>query len=176
MGTWPHAPSRSIAVPGAYIVTSGTYQKVKLCDTEEKLELLTTVLLSSLEDTGWQLQAWSVFANHYHFVGISPDTGLGLTRLMRRIHGISARELNRMDGTLGRTVWYRCWDTKITSSSAHYARLAYVHRNPVKHGLVEDAVHYRWCSAKWLEEQGEPSFVNTIYSFKTDHVKVYDDF
>ena len=81
-----------------------------------------------------------------------------------------------MDGTLGRTVWYRCWDTKITSSSAHYARLAYVHRNPVKHGLVEDAVHYRWCSAKWLEEQGEPSFVNTIYSFKTDHVKVYDDF
>jgi putative transposase len=51
-----------------------------------------------------------------------------------------------------------------------------VHQNPVKHGLVKVANHYRWCSAAWFERTAAPAMVKTIYSFKTDQLKIFDDF
>lgn len=66
------------------------------------------MLLETLAERGWQTQAWAVFANHYHFIGFSPDEGLGLTELTRHVHGHTARTVNRTDGTPGRPVWYRC--------------------------------------------------------------------
>jgi hypothetical protein len=34
----------------------------------------------------------------------------------------------------------------------------------------------RWCSAAWFEPIASPAQVKTIYTFKTDKVRVYDDF
>ncbi len=81
-----------------------------------------------------------------------------------------------MDGSLGRTVWHNYWDSKITFEKSYWARLNYVHQNAVKHGLVAVANRYRWCSAAWLERIAPPAHVQTVYSFKTDRVKVTDDF
>ena len=55
-------------------------------------------------------------------------------------------------------------------------RLHYVHSNPVRHKLVEDATEYPWCSAAWFELNAESSFRRTVFSFNTDKVKVVDDF
>jgi putative transposase len=84
--------------------------------------------------------------------------------------------VNKLDGAAGRAVWYRCWDTRLTYEKSYLARLAYVHTNPVKHGLVADAREYRWCSAAWFAEKSERAFYETVMSFKTDRVNVYDDF
>ena len=51
-----------------------------------------------------------------------------------------------------------------------------MHQNAVKHGLVRVANQYPWCSAAWFERVASPAQVKTIYSFKTDQVKVEDDF
>jgi putative transposase len=147
MSKWPHAPSHEVDHPGAYILTAGTYHKAPLFQGKERLDLLEKILLDTLLELEWQVQAWAVFPNHYHFVGLSPQTGLGLKELTKRIHARSAVELNRMDDALGRMVWYRCWDTRITFERSYLARLAYVHNNPVKHGLVVRAEDYPWCSA-----------------------------
>jgi putative transposase len=176
MSSRPHAPSRLVNHPGAYMITGSTLRKQKLFDTPEKLSLLESVLLDTLAEKGWSVQAWAVFANHYHFVGFSPDTGLDLKDLSGTIHGNSARELNRIDDMIGRTVWYRCWDTRISIETSYMARLAYVHTNAVKHGLVQEARMYPWCSADWFHIHGHLPFVKTIMSFPTDKVNVYDDF
>jgi len=41
---------------------------------------------------------------------------------------------------------------------------------------VRVANQYPWCSAAWFERVASPAQVKTIYSFKTDQVKVEDDF
>ena len=64
----------------------------------------------------------------------------------------------------------------LTYQKSYFARLNYVHRNAVKHGLVDKAADYPWCSAAWFAKQASPAFRKTIASFKTDRVKVYDDF
>lgn len=176
MDSWPHAPSRIVNGPGTFIVTAGTLGKIHRFDTKERLQNLHDTLLLALTEEGWQTEAWAVFANYYHFVAHYNSSEPDIAGLCKRVHGATARNLNAEQGELGRQIWYRYWDTKVTYEKSYLARLAYVHNNPVKHGLVKDARDYPWCSAKWFTDRGHRPFVQTVMSFKTDRVNVYDDF
>jgi len=176
MSRWPHAPSHEIKHAGAHIVTAGTYRKEHLFDSPAKLTLLQDMLMDFSEEFGWKLQAWAVFPNHYHFVGISPDAGSNLDKFIPKLHACSARELNRLDDAAGRKVWHQHWDTLIHTSTSYLARLAYVTHNPVKHGCVPIAEHYEWCSANWLKLNARPAFYETICRFPISEVNVQDFF
>jgi putative transposase len=66
---WHHAPSHRLPdFGGTYMVTAATYQKARHFNTEERLSLLQSALFAEATSYEWQLQAWAVFANHYHFV------------------------------------------------------------------------------------------------------------
>jgi putative transposase len=175
---WPHAPVHRLDGAGVYMVTGATLYKQHLFNSPDKLSLLETQLLSLAKKHNWQLEAWALFCNHYHFIARSEggaESG-GLKQLISQLHSDSARELNRLDQTKGRRVWYNFWDTKLTYQRSYLARLNYVHQNPVKHGLVVVANQYPWCSAAWFERTAPPAMVKTIYSFKTDSLNIYDDF
>jgi putative transposase len=173
---WPHAPVHRLNSDGVYMVTAATLDKKLLFRGADRLSLLENTLLSLAKNYQWHLEAWSVFANHYHFIGRS-HTGLGnLGLFLKHLHGDTARELNRWDNRTGRTVWFNFWDTKLTFERSYLARLNYVHQNPVKHGLVNVANQYRWCSASWFERTASPAMVKTIYGFKTDKLRIHDDF
>jgi putative transposase len=101
---------------------------------------------------------------------------LSLGDFIKRLHGETAHELNRLHGEDGRSVWYNFWDTALTYEKSYLARLNYVHQNPVKHGLVAVANSYSWCSAAWFERTATLAQVETIYRFKIDQVQVIDDF
>ncbi|MBX3745646.1 MAG: transposase [Verrucomicrobiae bacterium] len=177
---WPHAPSHRLAEGGTFIVTAGTYRKTRFFAGEERLKGLHDGLLRYAARHDWRLEAWAVFPNHYHFVGHSPvgaeDGAASLTVFLADLHQNSAAWVNRLDDSRGRKVWHNFWETRLTFEKSYFARLNYVHQNAVKHGLVAVANQYRWCSAAWFEREAEPAMVRTIYAFKTDHVKVLDDF
>ncbi len=148
---WPHAPLHRLNKHGTYIVTAGTLHKEHWFTGPERLNLLETVLLRVMKDTGWRLEAWAVFSNHYHFVAQADTDAQPLQSAIRRLHGQTSREVNRMDGAVGRVVWHNFWDTQLTFEKSYFARLNYVHQNAVKHNLVPLACQYRWCSAAWLK-------------------------
>jgi putative transposase len=54
--------------------------------------------------------------------------------------------------------------------------LHYVHCNPAKHGVVDVAENYPWCSASWFARNASAAFVATVKSFKTDQLEIPDDF
>jgi putative transposase len=173
---WPHAPIHKLGEPGAFIVTAGTYLKAHHFRKPFLLDLVQTTLFSEADRFGWQLQAWAVFSNHYHFVALSPIDASTLKDLLRRLHSITAREANRVSGGRGRQVWHEYFDTRLTYERSYYARLNYVHQNPCRHGLVPVASSYPWCSAAWFERTASPAFVKTITGFKTDRISIHDDF
>jgi putative transposase len=76
----------------------------------------------------------------------------------------------------GRQVWFNYWETKLTFEKSYIARLSYVHRNPVRHGLVATPAHYRWCSAGWLERTASRAQVAMLYRLKIDKISIQDDF
>jgi len=158
------------------MVTSGTYLKEPFFHSPERLEFLCGSLLDFAEHYGWQLQAWAVFANHYHFVALSPSEAATLRTLIRHLHSVSAKEMNRRDGRPGRKIWFEYWETRLSFQRSYLARLSYVHYNAVHDGLARVPSAYRWCSAGWFERRASPAFYKTVMSFPCERVNVPDDY
>ena len=176
MNDWPHAPPHRLIEAGAYMVTCGTYQKVHRLSTAQRLDMFLEQLLSFANEFGWTLEAWAILSNHYHFIASSPEDPSSLRKMLSKLHTLSALELNLQDQTPGRKMWFQYFDSHITYPASYYTRLKYVHYNPAHHGLVQQAVNYRWCSASWFEQKADPVFYKTIQQFKTDRVNVVDYF
>ena len=169
---WPHAPTHRLSTQGTYIVTAGTYQKAHHFRGRDRVAVLHRGLLSVANRFNWQLEAWSVFSNHYHFVGHSPETGAdNLAQMLSLLHEKTAKWLNKLDRAAGREVWHNFWETSLTHKNSYLARLNYVHQNAVKHGLVSVANQYQWCSAAWFERTASPSAVKTILYLTFDGVE-----
>jgi len=136
-------------------------------------------LLAVARDFGWQLEAWAVFSNHYHFVAHSPagqPTSASLGSMLKTLHVKTARWINRLDHAPARQVWFNFRETRLTYPRSYLARLNYTHQNPVKHGLVPVASQYPWCSAAWFERTAPPAQIKTIYQFKWDKLGLPDEF
>ncbi|HEV2392729.1 MAG TPA: hypothetical protein VG146_10250 [Verrucomicrobiae bacterium] len=176
---WPRAPTHQLSQGGTYFVTAGTYLKSHHFRGAERLRVLHRGLLVVASEFKWRLEAWAVFSNHYHFVAHSPPKepdAANLRRMLGKLHEKTAKWLNRLDGTPGRKVWHNFRETRLTYEKSYLARLNYVHRNPVKHGLAPLASLYPWCSARWFERTATPAQVRTIYRFKTDRLQIPDEY
>jgi putative transposase len=173
---WPHAPPHRLGETGTYFVTGSTYQKAHHFRGKERITVLHRGLLKMASQYGWTLEAWAVFSNHYHFVARSPADASTLRPMLKTLHTRLAGWVNKLDGTPQRQVWFQFRETILTFEKSYLARLNYVHQNAVRHGLVVMANQYPWCSAGWYERVADPAMLKTVYGFKTDAVKVEDDF
>ncbi|MDR3676812.1 MAG: hypothetical protein P4N24_15080, partial [Acidobacteriota bacterium] len=78
MHDWPHSPIHRLTEAGAYMVTCGTYLKRHHFRGTDRLQFLCEALLGLAPEYGWNLQAWAVFSNHYHFIALSPPNAENL--------------------------------------------------------------------------------------------------
>ena len=176
---WPHAPTHQLGAGGAFFVTAATYNKLHHLRGADRLEVLHRGLLKQARHFGWRLEAWAVFSNHYHFIGHSPPEAAdaeSLRGMVSMLHVKTSEWLNKLDGTPARKVWHNFRETRLTHQRSYFARLNYMHQNPVKHGLVPVASQYPWCSAAWFEQVASSAMVKSIYRFKWDRLQLDDDF
>ena len=176
---WPHAPTHQLAVGGTFFVTASTYLKAHHFRGAQRLKVLQRGLLTVAGDFGWQIEAWAVFSNHYHFVAHSPDlkeSAESLRQMLKTLHVKTSGWVNRLDFAPARQVWFNFRETRLTFVPSFLARLHYVHANPVRHALVPLANQYPWCSASWFERTSSPAQVKTIYRFRIDKLQLPDDF
>jgi putative transposase len=174
--SWPHAPFHWFDKSGIYMVTTGSFLKQPYLGACERKDYFQATLFSCAEEFGWQLQAWAILSNHYHFIAVSPDDPKTLSRMLGKLGMTTSKQINKEDGQPGRRVWYQFWDSRITYERSYLARLNYVNNNPVKHGVVENAENYPWCSAAWFIRNAAPAFIKTVQSFRTNQLRIKDDF
>jgi putative transposase len=176
MMDWPHAPPHRLADGGVFMVTAGTYGKVHRFGGKARLDDLEHLLLTTAAEFEWQMEAWAIFSNHYHFIAAAPgDDARSLRTLLRKVHSVSAKRVNQQDGTPGCKVWHNFLETHITTEKSHLARLHYVHANAVHHRLVLVPSDYAWCSAAWFERHSSAARVKTVYGFPADRLLASDD-
>ncbi len=176
MSDWPHSPVHRLSQRGAYMITSATHHKAPIFTGAQNLTSLAKSLFELAPKYGWELQAWAVFPNHYHFVALSPENPETLKTLIRHLNSVTAIEVNQRTGVTGRKVWYQYWETHITYPGSYLARLNYVMNNPVRHGVVPRASLYQWCSAAWFEQRAESAFRRQVFATKTDRVSILDEY
>jgi putative transposase len=176
MNDWPHGPPHRLTDQGAYMITCGTYRKANFLSTPEKLDMFRNLFFSCAAEAEWDLHAWTILSNHYHFIASAPSDPGSLRRMLSKLHTLSAPDLNAQDCQPGRKVWFQYFDSHITFTNSYLARLKYVHHNPVHHGLLTRAENYPWCSASWFARTARPAFRATVEGFKTDALSVMDTF
>jgi putative transposase len=175
MSFWPHSPPHQTLQPGTYMITASTYQKLPYFRSASRLNFLCTSLLDLANSQNWQIEAWAVFPNHYHLIA-TPPPGAKFPRQLGHLHSMTAREVNRLDSAQNRRVWFQFWDTTLTFERSYFARLNYVHTNPVRHGLAPEPTSYPWCSAGWFKLRAAPSFHKVVTSFRTDRLRIPDNY
>ena len=94
----------------------------------------------------WKVLAWCVMSSHFHIV-----LRTATVPLWRGMHGVQNQYSRRSHSRSGRTgsMWQGRYHAKYIGDPAYLSQLVvYVHRNPVRAGVVKSASDYRF-SGHW---------------------------
>ena len=171
-----HTPAHLLLSDYCYFITAGTYGRKPHFDSDAKKELLFETICEMLEHHESGLDGWVILSNHYHMLLRLKDA-FRLPQLIRRIHSKSAVLLNKSSRTPGRKVWYQYWDECIRDEKDFYAKLNYIHSNPVKHGYVDSPEAYKFSSyGSYLRTRGKKWVQDVFGRFPPTEVEKGDDF
>ena len=172
---YPHNPAHLFIPKAIYMITGSTLHKREFFNTEKKRSFLHKVLHEKVTELEWEMEAWAILCNHYHFIARAPESASTLPALIRSIHSLSARYVNDIDNKHGRRIWHNYWDKCISSDKAYLERLHYVHCNPVKHGLVEKPEDYPFSSFNWFSEKADIEFRREVLSQSIESLNIIDN-
>lgn len=173
MPNWPNNPLHRLSSAAAFLVTTATQHEAPLFRGELRLDFLQNTLVELAQQFGWELQAWTIVPNHYHFIAISPAPQT-LHALVEQFHAVTARYLKQQDNSLGPRIWSPAGERFLSHENTYLSRLKDVHFNPVQHGLVRDAARYPWCSAPWFARKADRFFYQAIKNYPADGQKMVD--
>lgn len=169
--TSQHRPPHLYLDEAWYFVTASTVNKSRILSSDAHLKIWADVLLSLVDEFRVKLTAWVVLSNHYHLLFL-PQVGVDLRKFMKRLHGRTSHDMNDLDQSRGRQVWYSYWDTCIRGEKDFWTRFNYIHYNPVKHGYVQNPESWAFSSyPHYVKDDGSEWLDNRLQDFP-----VYDLF
>lgn len=104
------------------------------------------IIKESAEIFNLKISAYCLMPNHYHLLVQTPDANL--SRCMRHINGIFTQRYNARNGYDGTLFRGRYKSILVDADSYLLELVRYIHRNPLRAGLVEKLDDYEWSSHK----------------------------
>ena len=129
-----------------YHVTSTTYKRQPFFRDNSCAQDLWDVIDAQRRRGRFHLLAFAIMPDHLHLL-LTPPEGATLGLIMREIKKGSARMINRRLGRLGKVWMDRYYDHGVRGVRELWEKVAYIHGNPVREGIVEEASEYRFSSA-----------------------------
>ena len=138
--------------------------------TNEHLMIWRNIFLAALDELRIALCAWVILPNHYHIL-VQPGYGMSIAKLTNLLHGRTSFQLNALDQSRGRKVWYSYWDVCMRTEYDFWARFNYIHYNPVKHGYVDAPEDWEFSSYRfYLKEQGRNWLWNCLQRYPAEEL------
>ena len=153
-------------------ITSSTYRRVKLFDSERFRRDFVDVLRQLREQWGFLLIGWVVMPEHFHLL-LQPQPAESTTRILQELKKqtglrvISTLGANRqypwcakvltwlrLPPTVHSDSHYRVWQRRfypfnVYSPKKRLEKLNYMHGNPVRRGLVSSPEQWPWSSFRF---------------------------
>ena len=137
-------PSRSMSPAGTYFVSFSTWQRKRLFVVESYARLFLKTLYHYKRQEAFRLHEFVLMPEHVHLL-ITPATTL--EKAMQMIKGGFSHAFGSEFGHR-KEIWQRGFtDHRIRDEVDYEVHRTYIHQNPVKRGLVQNASEYRYCSA-----------------------------
>ena len=134
--------ARVVAVGAPHHVTQRGNNRQQVFFTDLDRRVYVTLLPQQAARHDLRVLGWCLMPNHVHI----PEHGRSLARALGRAHYHYTIYLNRQRIRSGHLLQNRFFSTPLDRDHLHTA-LRYVDLNPVRAGLVKQAVDYEWSSA-----------------------------
>ncbi len=136
-----------IQYPNAwYHVMNRGRSRTKIFNTPEDYLVFIELLREASFQWKVKIAAYCLMSNHYHLLLQTP--GANLSRCMRHINGLYTQYYNRTYRSDGPLFRGRYKSIIVDQDSYLLELIRYIHRNPLRAGLVKRLEDYRWTSHK----------------------------
>jgi putative transposase len=126
-----------------HFVTFSCYKRQAFLQMSESMDAVERVLEETRADRGLCIAAYVLMPEHVHVLCNEPSRGT-LASFLQLFKQLTGRELK---ATTAKQFWQRrYYDFNVSSHEKYMEKLQYIHRNPVKRGLVARPEDYRWSS------------------------------
>lgn len=130
-------------------------------ESKEDHQRFIEILQEAIELFSLRISAYCLMTNHYHLLVQTPDANLA--RCMRHINGVYTQRFNAQYGYDGPLFKGRYKAILVGQDSYLLQLVRYIHKNPIRAGIVERAERYQWSSHRgylskakkwdWLHKQ-----------------------
>ena len=149
-----------IEYPGAwYHVMNRGRRGENIFSSPKDFRTFIELLKEGAEHWHVKISAYCLLSNHYH---ILIQTPLGnLSRFMRHLNGVYTQRYNRIHECDGQLFRGRYKAILVEEDSYLLELVRYIHRNPLKAGIVKDINQYEWSShAGYLSEENQSAWLH----------------
>ena len=168
----PKGLRRRYGLRHLHFITCSCYRRMPLFASSSAKNLFVKILGEVRDRYGFALAGYVVMPNHIHLLISEPAKGTPSTvmqvlkqRVSRRIRRKPRKKVSSQQLSLpfrhAHDFWPQLWqprfyDFNVWTERKRIEKLRYMHRNPVKRGLMESPELWRWSSfrAYFLREAG----------------------
>ena len=139
----------------AHLITCSCYHREPWLDSELRRDLFVSILEDTRKRYRFVVLGYVIMPDHFHLLISEPQVGdpskvlqVIKQRFAQRVLGHPRRKPN-VEPSLRQTlhVWEpRFYDFNVWTEHKLVEKLRYMHRNPVKRGLVEEPEEWAWSS------------------------------
>jgi putative transposase len=174
----PSRLKRYYNVRDLHFITCSCYRRRPLLGTARQLDLFLKILEEARQSYQFVVVGYVVMPEHFHLLISEPEKGdpslvmkVVKQRFARRVH--KKRSSNQLKLWTGEDehVWQkRFYDFNVWNERKRVAKLRYIHRNPVKRGLVPTPEQWAWSSFR-AYAYGEKGLVRVNFQEWTVKIK-----
>lgn len=126
-----------------HITSRGNAQQAIFRDDGDR-EALLAILADTVKQFGWELFAYCLMGNHYHFLLATPQPNL--SRGMKQLNGVYTQRFNRRHERVGHLFQGRFGAILVEREAYLLELVRYISLNPVRAGMASSAEEWRWSS------------------------------
>ena len=165
-----------------HFITCSCYHRLPLLGTASERDVFLTILEETRQRYRFLVVGYVVMPEHFHLLIGEPEVG-DPSVVMKVLKGRSSRKLRSVLqphsfancanewATLDHFWQKRFYDFNVWSEHKQKEKLRYIHRNPVKRGLVSGPDQWRWSSFRSYAYQ-KPGLVRVNFQESPLEIKI----
>jgi len=133
-----------------HFITCSCYHREPILGSAYRRDLFLTVLEQVRERYAFVVLGYVVMPEHFHLLVSEPHRATPSVVMQAIKLGFARRVIGRSHSTAPVHVWQRrFYDFNVFTERKRVEKRRYIHRNPVKRGLVDEPDQWRWSSFRF---------------------------